>query len=217
MGQQEVKVEVKEVPVREQIRQQKRNIQHSIRNIEREKKRTERELEKMKKEIKTMVTKGQTTAAKMLAKDIVRMKNQIEKMTQFCGQLKAVEIRVGSLSSLNELTIAMEEAGKAIMSVSNKLDAGKMQQLSKQLCMEDAKLDMKSEMMSEILDGMGESLDSEEQSEEIFNQVLQEVGIKVGESLPDTGKKKVEQPVKNEKDEVEADSLDAMLKQLQSK
>jgi hypothetical protein len=212
MGQAEVKVPEKEVSARDQIRQQKRNIQHSIRNIEREKKRTEKEQEKMKKEIKKMVTAGQTKAARTLAKDIVRMKNQIEKMTQFCGQLKAVEIRVGSLSSLNELSIAMEEAGKAIMTVSSKLDAGKMQQLSKQLCMEDAKLDMKSEMMGEILDGMGESMDSEEQTDDIYNQVLQECGIKVAESLPDTGKKSV---AKVEEKVEEEDSLDAMLKQLQ--
>ena len=213
MGQEQTKQpEVKELSAKDQIRQQKRNIQHSIRNIEREKKKTERELEKMKKEIKKMVTAGQTNSAKTLAKDIVRMKNQIEKMTQFCGQLKAVEIRVGSLSSLNELASAMEDAGKAIMVVSSKLDAGKMQQLSKQLCMEDAKLDMKSDMMSEILDGMGESMSTEDQTDEIYNQVLQECGIKVAESLPETGNKKIE---KQEEVAEEEDSLDAMLKQLQ--
>ena len=158
-----------------------------------------------------MATSGQTNAAKMLAKDIVRMKNQVEKMTQFCGQLKAVEIRVGSLSSLNELSVAMEEAGKAIMMVSSKLDAKKMQDLSRQLCMEDAKLDMKSEMMSEILDGMGE--DTTEETDEIYNQVLLEVGIKVAESMPETGTKKVDK--QEQKVEEEEDSLDAMLKQLQ--
>ncbi len=209
MGQQETKVDVVQKTPKEQIREQKRNVQKSVRNIEREKKKNEREQEKMKKEIKKMVNAGQTQAAKMLAKDIVRMKNQINKMTQFCGQLKALEIRIGSLSSLNELANAMEEAGKAIMTVSSNLDAGKMQQLSKQLCMEDAKLDMKSDMMGEILDNMGE--DTSEETDELYNQVLEEVGIKVAENIPQASTKKVEKEVVAEED----DSLDAMLKQLQ--
>jgi len=212
MGQQETKiVEVKEIPVRDQIRQQKRNIQHSVRNIEREKKRTERELDKIKKEIKKMAMAGQTKAAKMMAKDIVRMRNQVDKMNQFCGQLKGVEIRISGLNSLNELSEAMEEAGKSIMAVSGKLDAKKMQTLSKQLCMEDAKLDMKSEMMTEILDSMGES--TEEETDELYNQVLQEVGINVSELIPESSKKKVEKV--EEVKVAEEDSLDAMLKQLQ--
>ncbi len=209
MGQEETKAEVKELSPKEQIRQQKRNIQHSVRNIEREKKRTERDQEKMKKEIKKMVEKGQTQAAKMLAKDIVRTKSQINKMTQFTGQLKALEIRIGSLSSLNELATAMEEAGKAIMTVSSNLDASKMQQLSKQLIMEDAKLDMKSDMMSEILDNMGE--DTTEETDELYNQVLEDVGINLKGQIPESSTQKVEKEVVAEED----DSLDAMLKQLQ--
>lgn len=214
MGQQESTVpQVKELTPKEQIRQQRRNIQHSIRNIEREKRNMERDEAKMKKEIKKMVTKGQTQAAKMLAKDIVRLKKQGERMTQFIGQLKAVEIRVGSLSSLNELSTAMEEAGKAIMTVSSKLSPQKLQQLSKQLIMEDAKLDMKSEMMSEILDGMGESMDDEEQTDEIYNQVLQEVGIEVNSAMPTSSKKVLDKPEQAKPEE--EDSLDAMLAQLQ--
>ena len=212
MGAEQAK-EIQKAPeksARELIREQKRNIERSIRNIEREKKHVERDEEKMKKEIKKMVTAGQTQAAKMLAKDIVRMKKQINQMTQFAGQLKAVSIRVGSLSSLNELSTAMEEAGKAIMMVSNKLDANKLNQLSKQLCMEDAKLDMKSEMMTEILDGMGENM--EEESDELYDQVLQECGIQVKDAMPEAKTKKVEIIKEPEK---EADSLDAMLKELQ--
>ena len=62
----------------------------------------------------------------MMARDIVRLTNQINKMSEFVGQLTAVSMRISSISSLNELSNAMEEAGKAITIVSSKLDSGKL-------------------------------------------------------------------------------------------
>ena len=56
----------------------------------------------------------------MMARDIVRLTNQINKMSEFVGQLTAVSMRISSISSLNELSNAMEEAGKAITIVSSK-------------------------------------------------------------------------------------------------
>jgi CRISPR/Cas system type I-B associated protein Csh2 (Cas7 group RAMP superfamily) len=117
----------------------------------------------------------------MIARDIVRMKGQIEKMTEFTGQLKALSLRIGSISTLNELSNAMEDASKAICAVSGKLDAGKLQEMAKVLSKEDAKLDMKSEMMSDILDGIGEGMDDPAEQEKLYQQVLKDVGLEVEE------------------------------------
>jgi hypothetical protein len=119
----------------------------------------------------------------MIARDIVRMKGQIDKMTDFCGQLKAVALRISSISTLNELSNAMEEAGKAITIVGAKLDAGKLAEMAKTMAKEDAKLDMKSDMMSEILEGIGEGMDDPVEQERIYKQVLEEVGIEVGSEV----------------------------------
>jgi hypothetical protein len=119
----------------------------------------------------------------MLARDIVRMKGQIEKMTEFTGQLKAVALRISSISTLNELSNAMEEAGKAITTVSGKLDANKLAALAKNLSKEDAKLDMKQDMMQDILEGIGEGMDDPIEQERIYKQVLEEVGIEVSSEV----------------------------------
>ena len=119
----------------------------------------------------------------MLARDIVRMHGQIEKMSEFCGQLKAVGLRISSISTLNELSNAMEEAGKAITAVSGKLDATKLADLAKNLSKEDAKLDMKQDMMQDILEGIGEGMDDPAEQERIYKQVLEEVGIEVSSEV----------------------------------
>ncbi len=53
------KVVVPEKSVRDQIREQKRNIERSVMNIQREKRRVEQEEAKMKKEIKKFAAQNQ--------------------------------------------------------------------------------------------------------------------------------------------------------------
>ena len=84
-------------------------------------------------QIKKMAQKGQTTGAKMLAKDIVRSKNQQAKLEQFVGQLSAVSLRIGSCASLNELGDAMSNCAKAMTLVSSKLDAKKLAHMAKEI------------------------------------------------------------------------------------
>ena len=181
MGAEEI---IPEKPIKEQIRDQKRMVDRSKRSIEREAKKLEREKKKMLTEIKKMAAKGQTTGAKMMAKDIVRATNQIKKLEQFSGQLTAVSMRISSCATLNELGDAMNSAAKAMNLVSNKLDEKKLASLAKTLAKGDMQLDMKSDMISDVMDSLGEDLNNEEEQDELYNQVLMEAGVKLdGEIL----------------------------------
>ena len=99
--------------------------------------------------------------------------------------LKTLSLRVGTINSMNELTTALEEAGKAISLVSGHLDAGKLSELSKGLAKEDAKLEMKQEFLSEVLDNMGENMDDPVEQEKLYKQVLEDVGLQVEEMVPE--------------------------------
>ena len=234
MGAEEI---VPEKPVKEQIRDQKRAVDRSKRNLIREQKKLEREKKKMLQEIKKMALKGQTTGAKMLAKDIVRSTNQIKKLDQFVGQLTAVSMRISSCSTLNELGDAMTNAANAMTLVSNKLDPKKMQQMAKVMAKEDFKLEMISDMMGEAMDSIGESMGNEEEEEELYNQVLAEAGVKLEGELTGAQKYTLKSQVSEKKQLAEVgpegaggsggsgpapadggdDDLDAMLRSLNQK
>ena len=156
-----------EVPVKDQIKAQKKSIDASKRALERERRKLERERKKMLTNIRKLADKGQTTGAKMLAKDIVRTNNQIKKIDQFIGQLGAISLRISSCSTINELGDAMTSCANAMSLVSSKLDAGKLAQIGKVMAKEDAKLDMKTDMINDILDNLDDG--NEEESEEIYN------------------------------------------------
>lgn len=211
MGQEVV---VPEKSVKDQIRDQKRSIERSKRSLEREKNKLERDKKKMLAEIKKLALQGQHNAAKLMARDIVRITGQINKMNEFIGHLSAVSLKMTSVSSLNELSGAMEETGKAITLVSSKLDMGKLAQMAKSMAKEDSKLEMKQEMISEVLDSMSEEMDDSEEQEKLYKQVLSEVGLQYDELLPGTNEVVSNKNEKGNNNKIEEDSLDAMLKEL---
>ena len=216
MGAEEI---VPEKPVKEQIKEQKRSVDRSKRALEREAKKLERERKKMLAQIKKMAQKGQITGAKMLAKDIVRSKNQQAKLEQFVGQLNAVSMRISSCASLNELGDAMSNCAKAMTLVSSKLDTKKLAAMGKALAKNDMLLDMKSEMMSDILDSLDEG--NEEQEDELYNQVLMEAGVitqnemNIGVAGQQNTEEQKEKPMVSVESGV--DDLDQMLKDLNKK
>ena len=214
-----------EIPVKEQIKIQKRSVDRSRRTLEREAKKLERERKKMLAQIKKLAEKGQTTGAKMMAKDIVRSKAQQAKLEQFVGQLNAVSLRIGSCSTLNELGDAMANCANAMTLVSSKLDAKKLAHMAKEIAKQDMQLDMKSEMMSDVLESIDDV--NEEEEEEVYNQVLMEAGVNLAEQLNVDGEKNV-QVNKNNNINVEnkiseqpasenTDDLDALLRDLNKK
>ena len=218
MGAEEI---VPEIPVKEQIKMQKRSVDRSRRALEREAKKLERERKKMLVQIKKLAEKGQTTGAKMMARDIVRSKSQQAKLEQFVGQLSAVSLRIGSCATLNELGDAMANCANAMTLVSSKLDAKKLAHMAKEIAKQDMQLDMKADMMSDILESIDDV--NEEEEEEVYNQVLMEAGVNLADQLNVDGQKNVqvnnnvenkmnEQPPSND-----TDDLDAMLKDLNSK
>ena len=213
---------IPELSVKEQILAQKRNVNRSKRILERQQKKLEHEEKKMLLEIKKMSKKGQTIGAKMLAKDIIRVRNQIKQLGQFIGQLNAVSMRISSCYILNELGDAMNNAAKAMTLVSNKLDTQKLLSIAKILSKEEMKIEMKQEMISEVMDSIGESMDNEEEQEELYNQVLAEAGVKIEREMVGPNKELIKENEINNESKKEivrdnngiGDDLDIMLKSL---
>jgi hypothetical protein len=97
--------------------------------------------------------------------------------------------------------------------VSNKLDPQKLNAMAKQMAMSEGKLELNQEMMSAVLEDIGENMDDPIQQDKLYEDVLKEVGIEVGKNMVDAPVNKV--VVQNK--EVEKDSLEDMLNQLQKK
>ena len=200
-----------EITIKTQMRQQKRQIERIKRELNRKKNKLERHKKKMESEIKKLVLKNQHSGAKMLAKEIVRLNNQIKKITEYSFQLNSILLKISTLSSLNILNNAMEQVSNSINIINSKLDFGKLLNLSKNMFKENMKLNIKEDMINDILDNICEGINDSEEEEKIYNNVLKEVGFKIEEDFPNVNKS----DIVKKNDLIEDDKLDNLLRSLQ--
>ena len=199
--------------IKTQLRQQKRQIERTKRALNRKKNKLERHKKKMESEIKKLILNNQYLGAKMLAKEIVRINNQIKKITEFSFQLNTISFKISTFSSLNILNGVIEQVNNSINIINSKLDLGKLSNLSKTIFKENMNLNIKEDMINDNLDNINEGNSDNEEEEKIYNNVLREVGLIIEDGFPNINKN----DVKKKDDLIDDDKIDNMLKSLKKK
>jgi len=171
---------------KEILREHQRAINRAGRDIDRERTNLQNQEKKVIMEIRKAAKQGQMGAAKIMAKDLVRTRNHIQKFYQMRAQLQAVGLRIQTLQSTQTMAEAMKGVTKAMMMMNRQMNLPAMQKIMMEFEQQTEKMNMKEEMMNDTLDDVMEGEDDEKQSEEILNQVLDEIGINVAQSLADT-------------------------------
>eukprot|EP01092_Planopodium_desertum_P006293 TRINITY_DN2604_c0_g2_i1.p1 TRINITY_DN2604_c0_g2~~TRINITY_DN2604_c0_g2_i1.p1 ORF type:complete len:218 (-),score=1.50 TRINITY_DN2604_c0_g2_i1:70-723(-) len=170
---------------KELLREHQRSLRKAVREIDRERLELERQEKKVVVEIRAMAKKGQMGACKIMAKDLVRTRNQISKMFQMRSQLQAVSLRLQTLKSTATMADAMKGAAKAMFSMNKSMNLPAMQKIMMEFARQGEMMDMKQEMMDDTIDGVMEEEGDEEHEEEVINQVLDEIGIGLSAELAD--------------------------------
>ena len=177
--------------IKTQLRQQKLQIERTKRALNRKKNKLERHKKKMESEIKKLILNNQYLGAKMLAKEIVRINNQIKKITEFSFQLNTISFKISTFSSLNILNDVIEQVNNSINIINSKLDLGKLSNLSKTIFKENMNLNIKEDMINDNLDNINEGNSDNEEEEKIYNNVLREVGFIIEDGFPNINKNDV--------------------------
>jgi len=205
---------------KELLREHQRAITRAQRDIDRERTNLQNQEKKVIMEIKKAAKQGQMGAAKIMAKDLVRTRNHIQKFYQMRAQLQAVGLRIQTLQSTQTMAEAMRGVTRAMTMMNRQMNLPAMQKIMMEFEQQTEKMDMKEEMMNDTLDDVMDADDDEEKSEEILNQVLDEIGIGLSQSLvdaPSTVAKQQAQGVGANKEPAEAaldDDLQARLDNL---
>jgi len=138
-------------------------------------------------DIKKSAKAGQLNACKVMAKDLVRTRQYVQKFYQMRTQLQAVGLRIQTLRSNQQMADAMRGATRAMKSMNRGLNLPQIQRIMNEFERESATMDMKEEMMSDAVDDVmdDELEDEEEESDKILRQVLDEIGVGISQQLAD--------------------------------
>jgi charged multivesicular body protein 2A len=121
-----------------------------------------------------------------MAKDLVRTRRYVQKFYQMRTQLQAVELRIQTLRSNQQMADAMRGATRAMASMNRGLNLPAIQRIMNEFEKENSMMDMKEEIMSDAVDDvMNEEENEEEEGDKILKEVLDEIGVSLSQQLTD--------------------------------
>ncbi|KAK4283452.1 hypothetical protein QN277_000401 [Acacia crassicarpa] len=183
----------------ELLRENKRMLDKSIREIERERQSLQTQEKKLISEIKKTAKQGQMGAVKVMAKDLVRTRHQIEKFYKLKSQLQGVSLRIQTLKSTHAMGEAMKGVTKAMGQMNRQMNLPSLQKIMQEFERQNEKMELTTEVMGDAIDDALEGDEEEEETEELVNQVLDEIGIDINQELVNAPSAAVATPVAKSK------------------
>jgi len=168
---------------KEMMREQQRALNRAMREVDRERVNLQNQEKRTTLEIKKLAKSGQMGAARIMAKDLVRTRQYIQKFYQMHAELQSVNLRIVTLKSTADMTEAMKGVTLAMMRMNRAINMPQMQKIMMEFQKQTEMMDMKEEMVADTMDAAMDDGNTEEETEGVVNQVLEEIGIDLSDQL----------------------------------
>ncbi|KAL2623899.1 hypothetical protein R1flu_008144 [Riccia fluitans] len=173
------------------LRTSKREMAVATRGIEREIGTLQIEEKKLVAEIKKTAKTGNEAATKILARQLIRLRQQIAKLQGSRAQMRGVATHTQAMYANTAVAGAMKGANKAMAAMNKQMEPAKQAKVMREFEKQSAQMDMTTEMISDSIDDALDNDEAEEETEELTQQVLDEIGIDIAAQLSSAPKGKV--------------------------
>ncbi|PSR89792.1 Vacuolar protein sorting-associated protein [Actinidia chinensis var. chinensis] len=181
----------KKPTAKEALRESKRDMANATRGIEREITTLQLEEKKLVAEIKRTAKTGNEAATKVLARQLVRLRQQIAKLQSSRAQMRGIATHTQAMSAQSSVAVGMKGASKAMESMNKQMAPAKQAKVIQEFQKQSAQMDMTTEMMSDAIDDALDNDEAEDETEELTNQVLDEIGVDVASQLSSAPKGRI--------------------------
>lgn len=166
----------------------KREVRSSQREMEREIRELEREEKKIMLEIKQRAkqpgVKGMNDAAlKSMAKNLVQVRNQKNKLYASKAHLSSVGMQATSMATQVAATVAIGNVTGAMSKANNAIDAKEMHKIMAEFQRQNEVMEVRQELMDDALTDAFDADGLEAEADEVTGQVLAELGIELDQQL----------------------------------
>ncbi|XP_042060023.1 vacuolar protein sorting-associated protein 2 homolog 2-like isoform X1 [Salvia splendens] len=142
-------------------------------------------------EIKKTAKTGNEAATKILARQLVRLRQQITNLQGSRAQMRGVETHTQALYASTSISTGMKGATKAMSAMNKQMQPAKQTKMIREFQQQAAQMDMTIEMMSDAIDETLDKDEAEEETEELTNQVLDEIGVDIASQLSSAPKGRI--------------------------
>ncbi|KAL2236412.1 UNVERIFIED_CONTAM: Vacuolar protein sorting-associated protein 2 [Sesamum indicum] len=162
-------------------------------------------------EIKRTAKTGNEAATKILARQLIRLRQQIANLQGSRAQMRGIATHTQAMSAQTSVAVGMKGASKAMAAMNKQMAPAKQAKVIQEFQKQSAQMDMTTEMMSDAIDDALDDDEAEDETEELTNQVLDEIGVDVASQLSAAPKGKI--AAKNTED-AGSSSIDDLEKRL---
>ncbi|XP_023513488.1 vacuolar protein sorting-associated protein 2 homolog 3-like isoform X1 [Cucurbita pepo subsp. pepo] len=181
----------KKPDAKEALRESKREMTRSTRGIEKEIGALQLEEKKLVAEIKRTAKTGNEAATKILARQLVRLRQQIANLQGSRAQMRGIATHTQAMHAQTSVAAGMKSAGKAMSVMNKQMDPAKQAKVIREFQKQSAQMDMTTEMISDAIDDALDDDLAEEETEDLTNQVLDEIGVDVASQLSSAPKGRI--------------------------
>lgn len=169
----------------EQLRKHQRALEKTQRELDRERTRLESQEKKLIADIRKAAKEGHNSSAKVMARDLVRTRNNIQKFYTMKTQLQQISLRIQTVRGNQQMAQSMMGASKLLGNMNRQMNLPQLSKIAMEFERQTDIMDQRQEMMDDAIeDTMGaDEVDEDEESEEIVAKVLDEIGIDMSQQL----------------------------------
>ncbi|KAG6785778.1 hypothetical protein POTOM_007362 [Populus tomentosa] len=146
---------------------------------------------KLVAEIKRTAKTGNEAATKILARQLIRLRQQIANLQGSRAQMRGIATHTQAMHAQSSVAVGLKGANKAMEAVNKQMAPAKQMKVIREFQKQSAQMDMTTEMMSDAIDDAIDSDEAEEETDELTNQVLDEIGVDVASQLSAAPKGKI--------------------------
>ncbi|XP_069688517.1 charged multivesicular body protein 2b-B-like [Periplaneta americana] len=169
----------KKPTLEEQQRETDRSLRKVGRDIERDRRGLEREEKKLELEIKKLAKEGTNEGCKILAKQLVQLRNQKTRTYAAGSKVQSIGISNKTMGANVKLANAMSTTAKTMGDLNRIMKPEQVAADMRVFGQASMRLDMTDEMINDTLDDIMTESGDEEEGDKVVQQVLDEIGIEV--------------------------------------
>lgn len=181
----------KKPTAKEVLRESRREMTNATRGIEKEISALQLEEKKLVAEIKRTAKTGNEAATKILAHQLIRLRQQIASLQGSRAQVRGISIHTQAMHAQTSVAAGMKGAAKAMTAMNKQMAPAKQAKVIQDFQKQSAQMDMITEMMSDAIDDALDNDEAEDETEELTNQVLDEIGVDIASQLSTAPKGKI--------------------------
>lgn len=198
---------------RREVRSSQREMDRELRELDRQEKQITKELKQRAK----LTNNSKDPALAALAKQLVQVRKQREKIMTAKAQIGAVGMNASSMATQVAAASAIGNVSNAMKATNEMMNVKETTKILHEFQRENEKLEVKQEMMDDALMDAFDNEDVEEEAEQVTNQVLAELGVEMDSKMVGLNVPSQQPTLEENISQEEQEALDSILPDLKSR